>query len=56
MTWGSVTVLQAQSFAHFQEESMYAVGGEKAGVLPFFPASLLPSGAVTFDIGSSEIH
>lgn len=35
---------------------MPAVGGEKAGVLPFFPASLLSSGAVTFDIGSSEIH
>lgn len=35
---------------------MHAVGGEKAGVLPFFLASLLSSGAVTFDIGSSEIH
>lgn len=37
-------------------ESTPAVGGEEAGVLPFFPASLLSSGAVTFDIGSSEIH
>lgn len=37
-------------------ESTHAVGGEKAGVLPFFSASLLSSGAVTFDIGSSEIH